>query len=96
MRPMGEVRSALVQALYAGAVGTFDVLAAHAGVPPGKAQLALGCLRREGKVAAQPNTQAGAQARTQRGRPRMVYRLASTPPLGRHWELDRTLCSAWR
>jgi len=92
MRPMGEVRCALVQALCDGVVGTFDALAAHAGVPIDKAQRTLGCLRREGKVAVQSTVHVAAQ----RGRPRLVYRLASSPPITRHWDLDRTLSSAWR
>ena len=90
MRPMGEVRQALVHALVAGAVGTFDALAVYAGVTPTQAQQTLGGLRREGKV------EGSAQAHAKRGRPRLVYRLASTPPIGRHWELDLTLRSAWR
>lgn len=92
MRPAGSVRFALVQALFEGAVGTFDALAVHAGVTPAQAQHTLSALRREGKV----EEHGPAQAKAKRGRPRLVYRLASTPPIGRHWELDRTLRSVWR
>jgi hypothetical protein len=90
------VRSALVHALRAGAVGTFDVLARHAGLSPEhapSAQITLANMAREGKVIVTHTQQA---ARTP-GRPRAVYALASAvPPYHPSVELGRTLCVAWR
>lgn len=47
MRPAGCARIALLAALQAGAVGTFDVLARHAGVPERQARYTLANLSRE-------------------------------------------------
>lgn len=93
MRPVGEVRAALLHALRSGAVGTFDALAAHAGVEPERAQTTLGHLCREGGVV----VKATHQPEARRGRPRAVYALAdAAPPPSSRWALDRTLCAAWR
>lgn len=96
MRCTHSIRGALVQALRAGAVGTFDVLASHAGLAPEhaqSAQITLANMRREGRVVITRTEQAPAQ----RGRPRAVYALASDrPPLRASVELGRTLCAAWR
>jgi DNA-binding IscR family transcriptional regulator len=43
----------LLAALQAGAVGTFDTLARHAGVPEMQARQTLGNMRREGVIATQ-------------------------------------------
>lgn len=47
MRPAGHYRLALLAALQAGAVGTFDALARHVGVPEREARYTLANLRRE-------------------------------------------------
>lgn len=88
------MRAAIMQALCAGAVGTYDALAAHAGVAPAQAQITLGHLAREGKAVAEPDAPQGAP---RRGRPRAVYALAATNPApANRWVLDRTLGAAWR
>ena len=91
------IRSALIGAMQAGAVGTYDTLAACAGLAPHQlqqVQTTLWHLCREGKAVV---------ARTHRvaprpGRPRAVYVLAEA----QHAQaspcraLDAILCSAWR
>lgn len=47
MRPAGPCRLALLAALQAGAVGTFETLARHAGVPEPQAKYTLANLSRE-------------------------------------------------
>lgn len=47
MRPAGPCRLALLAALQAGAVGTFETLARHAGVPELQAKYTLANLSRE-------------------------------------------------
>lgn len=91
MRPAGDIRTALLQALCAGAVGTFDAIAAHAGVPPSAAQNTLATLRREGKAV----VHGAQQAASQRGRPRAVYGAPLAHACHR-WELDRLLSASWR
>lgn len=96
MRRTHTVRSALVHALRAGAVGTFDVLAQHAGLGPDHApsvQITLANMCREGKVIV-THTQ---QVAFTRGRPRAVYALAcEAPPPRPSVELGHRLCVAWR
>lgn len=96
MRRTHTVRSALVQALRAGATGTFDMLASHAGLSPEyapSAQITLANMAREGKVTIIRTHQPSAQ----RGRPRAVYALASaTQPERASVALGRALCAVWR
>lgn len=47
MRPVGPCRLALLAALQAGAVGTYETLALHAGVPELQAKYTLDNLRRK-------------------------------------------------
>lgn len=89
------IRSALIGAMQAGAVGTYDALAACAGLAPDQlqqVQTTLWHLCREGKAVV---------ARTHRGprrpgRPRAVYVLASDAGPAPCRALDAILCSAWR
>lgn len=73
-RPAGPVRVALLAALQAGVVGTFDAMARHAGVPPEKARMTLDTLRREGVACSwQVDISAGCPAKRRVGRPPVVY-----------------------
>jgi predicted ArsR family transcriptional regulator len=68
-------------------VGTFDALAAHAGVPPVEAQRTLRNLRYEGRVV----THRTPEQRAKQGRPRVVYAVPSA-----NYDLDRLICASWR
>jgi len=72
-RPAGPVRLALLAALRAGVVGTFDAMARHAGVPPEKARITLDSLRREGVACSWQIDIAGCPAKRRVGRPPVVY-----------------------
>lgn len=74
MRPAGQCRLVLLAALQSGAVGTFDVLARHAGVPEREARYTLANLRRERVIDAQHQHRAGA---AQPQRLRVIYHQAA-------------------
>lgn len=71
--PAGPVRVALLAALQAGVVGTVDVMARHAGVPPDKARIALDHLRREGVACSWRVDIPVCPVKRRVGRPSVVY-----------------------
>lgn len=93
MRPIGEVRHALLRALDSGACGTFDVLARMARVPQHAARCTLWEFVREGKAQSLPAPAPAAGRR--RGRPRLVY-AKCLQPQGPAIELGAVICASWR
>lgn len=91
MRPAGHVRIAILEALKAGAVGTFDALASHTSLPEQKVRQTLGNLRREGRVAAiRPQVAPGAQPQ----RVRAIYAPAAND--GPPFDVLRFAGQVWR
>lgn len=88
-RPASFARRALLSALASGAVGTFDAIAQHAGVPPHQARRTLDNLRRAGLVCSQrPDTECVHPQRT-----RHIY--APSQP-SQHIDALRWVAQAWR
>lgn len=88
-RPASYVRLALLAALQAGAVGTFDAIARHAGVPERQARQTLANLRRAGVVQShRPDCTACAPQRT-----RHIYAPSQPSP---HIDALRFVAAAWR
>ena len=72
-RTAGPVRVALLAALRAGVVGTFDAMARHAGVPPEKARITLDSLRRDGVACSSRLDSPSYPSKRKVGRPPVVY-----------------------
>lgn len=88
-RPASYARLALLAALQAGAIGTFDAMARHAGVPERQARQTLANLRRAGVVQChRPDCQASAPQRT-----RHIYAPAAP---AHHIDALRFVAQAWR
>lgn len=93
-KPAGPVRVALLAALQSGAVGTLDVMARHAGVPPNKARIALDYLRRQGVACSSRLDSPSYPSKRKVGRPPVVY----GPPVVNAGPLDALafVRQAWR
>lgn len=88
-RPASFARRALLSALAGGAVGTFDAIAQHAGVPPHQARRTLDNLRRAGLVRSQrPDIECAQPQRT-----RHIY--APSQP-SQHIDALRWVTQSWR
>lgn len=89
MRAQTVVRQALSDKLHAGATGTYDVLAALAQVPAGKAKRVLHGMRQEGCVSVVGRVSLGRV-----GRPRAVYGWPVEVPCG--FDALSFVRQAWR
>lgn len=93
MRPQGAARQALGRVLQAGGTGTCEALAQQAGIDAAEAGTVIDNMRRAGVVVARSAPLQGGHAK--KGRPRVVYALATRATREAHArELDRIL-STW-
>lgn len=93
MRSAQDIRTALVGLLEAGAEGDFAALAACIDVAPYCAQVALGNLRREGRVVVRRKF--APVGPSLRGRPRVVYALADRNTREAHHQALEHAFAAW-
>jgi predicted ArsR family transcriptional regulator len=88
-----SLRAALLAVMHSGVVGTFDVIAHHAGIPAHQARTTLWDMRRAGYVSSHPLPPV---SRVRAGRPRVVYGVAQMHPTAQPIDSLAFACQAWR